>query len=156
MPSSSNTLATAPISESVLRVPSDKSTLASFQSGRMLENICLCLTCPAMIAVFTPSRLKVSISLLNSPSDIQCTDAAPRPSIRGEVSSLMAATTTSAPCARAASSSSKGKLPLPAINPSFCPFGPFSFAIILNNALQQASIAPQTHHNYLVNICFLI
>src|ERR1041385_8288098 len=44
MPSSSSTLATAPIKESVLRVPRDKSTLASFQSGRMDENICLCLT----------------------------------------------------------------------------------------------------------------
>src|SRR4029077_83864 len=48
-----------------------------------------------------------------------CTASAPRFSIRGEVSSLMAATITFAPWARAASSSSKGKLPFPAIKPSF-------------------------------------
>src|SRR5579859_2658343 len=44
--------------------------------------------------------------------------AAARASISGSVSSLMAATTTSTPCARAASSSRNGKRPLPAINPN--------------------------------------
>src|SRR5579871_252508 len=44
-------------------------------------------------------------------------DAA-RAFISGSVSSLMAATTTSSPCARAASSNRKGKRPLPAISPS--------------------------------------
>src|SRR5262249_25336604 len=107
-----------PISESVLRVPSESNTLASFQSGLMLEKICLCLTWPAITARLTPSRLNVSISLESSPSDIQCTAAAPRCWISGDVSSLIAATTTSSPCARAASSTRNGNLPFPAIKPS--------------------------------------
>src|SRR5581483_3877723 len=117
MPSSARTLATAPMSASVLRVRSESSSLASRQSGRMLEKICLCLTCPAMTARLTPSRLKVSISRDNSPNESQCTDAAPRDSISGKVSSLIAATTTSRPRARAASSTSSGKRPLPAMRP---------------------------------------
>ncbi len=56
MPSSANTLAIAPSRESVLRVVSESKSLASRQSGRMLEKICLCLTCPAMTARRTPSR----------------------------------------------------------------------------------------------------
>ena len=46
-------------------------------------------------------------------------DAAPWSEISGNASSLMAATTTSKPCARAASSTRKGNLPFPAIRPSF-------------------------------------
>src|SRR5436190_11301370 len=117
MPSSARTLATAPSRESVLRVVSESSSVASFQSGRMLEKICLCFTCPAMTARVTPSRRKVSMSLESSPSESQCT-VAPRDSISGEVSSLIAATTTSKPCARAASSTRNGKHPLPAMMPS--------------------------------------
>ena len=49
MPSSARTFATAPSKESVLRVRRDSSSLARRQSGLMLEKICLCLTCPAMI-----------------------------------------------------------------------------------------------------------
>src|ERR1700733_3037442 len=45
---------------------------------------------------------------------------AARELISGSVSSLMAATTTVRPWARAASSRRKGKRPLPAIRPSFC------------------------------------
>ena len=120
MPSSASTFATAPSKASVLRVRSANSSLASRQSGRMLENICLCFTCPAMTARSTPSFLKVSISFDNSPNDIQCTDVAPCDSISGNVSSLMAATTTSIPCARAASRTRKGKRPFPAMSPSFC------------------------------------
>ena len=42
--------------ESVLRVVSESRSFASLQSGRMLEKICLCFTCPAMMARRTPSR----------------------------------------------------------------------------------------------------
>ena len=70
-----------------------------------------------MMARWTPSRLKVSMSLESSPSESQCT-VAPRDSISGNVSSLIAATITSRPWARAASSTRKGKRPLPAISPS--------------------------------------
>src|SRR5579864_2174676 len=58
------------------------------------------------------------MSFESSPRDSQRTDAAPRDSISGEVSSLIAATTTSYPCARAASSTRNGKRPLPAMRPS--------------------------------------
>ena len=68
---------------------------ASRQSGLMLEKICLCLTCPAMMARVTPSALNVSMSLESSPRESQYTAAAPLDSISGKVSSLMAATTTS-------------------------------------------------------------
>ena len=77
MPSSASTFATAPSSESVLRVVRESSSFASRQSGRMLEKICLCFTCPAITARCTPSRWKVSISFDSSPSESQCTDAAP-------------------------------------------------------------------------------
>src|SRR5579864_6489190 len=58
------------------------------------------------------------MSFESSPSESQKTDAAPRDSISGKVSSLIAATTTSYPCARAASSTRNGKRPLPAMRPS--------------------------------------
>ncbi len=107
---------------SVLRVLKFNSSFASRQSGRMLEKICLCRTCPAITARVTPSAWNVSISFDSSPSDIQYTrtpgSAAARSSISGEVSSLIAATTTVSPCARAASSSRNGKRPFPAMSPS--------------------------------------
>ena len=78
MPSSASTFATAPSSESVLRVPSESSSFASRQSGLMAEKICLCLTCPAITARVTPAALKVSMSFDSSPSESQCTEAAPR------------------------------------------------------------------------------
>ena len=77
MPSSARTFATAPSRESVLRVVSERRSLASFQSGRMLEKICLCLTCPAITARVTPSRWKVSMSFESSPRESQCTEFAP-------------------------------------------------------------------------------
>ena len=55
MPSSLSTLAIAPSSMFVLRVRRFSSSLASRQSGRMLEKICLCFTCPAITAWVTPS-----------------------------------------------------------------------------------------------------
>src|SRR5580693_911864 len=122
IPSSLRTLATAPSSISVLRVRKFNSSLANRQSGRMLEKICLCLTWPAITAWVTPCWRKVSIKRESSPRESQCTwtpgSAAARVSISTSVSSLMAATTTSTPCARAASSSKKGNRPLPAIRPS--------------------------------------
>src|SRR3989475_11604632 len=69
-----------------------------------------------MIASFTPSDLKVLISLPSWPSDIQCTFVACC-SISGNVSSLMAATTMSIPWLRAASSTRKGNFPFPAMRP---------------------------------------
>src|SRR5579883_91097 len=135
IPSSPSTLATAPRSMSVFLVRRESSSFASRQSGRMLEKICLCFTCPAMTARVTPSFWKVSMSFDNSPRESQYTrtleSAAARSFISGSVSSLMAATTTSRPCARAASSSRKGKRPLPAINPSLrspVPGTPVSFS----------------------------
>src|SRR5580698_118762 len=122
MPSSPNTLATAPSSISVFFVRRESSSFANRQSGRILEKICLCFTCPAITARATSSAWNVSISLDSSPSESQYTrtpgSAAARVFISGSVSSLIAATTTSSPCARAASSSRKGKRPFPAINPS--------------------------------------
>ena len=56
IPSSSSTFATAPSSMSVLRVRKLSRSFASRQSGRMLEKICLCFTCPAITAWLTPSR----------------------------------------------------------------------------------------------------
>ena len=58
MPSSARTLATAPSSMSVLRVRRLRSSLARRQSGRMLENIWVCLTWPAMTARVTPAALE--------------------------------------------------------------------------------------------------
>jgi len=71
MPSSASTFATAPNSESVLRVPSESSSFASRQSGLIAEKICLCLTCPAMTARVTPAALKVSMSFDSSPRESQ-------------------------------------------------------------------------------------
>ena len=71
MPSSANTVAIAPSSESVLRVASESSSFASRQSGLMEEKICLCLTCPAITARVTPAALKVSMSFDNSPRESQ-------------------------------------------------------------------------------------
>ena len=96
MPSSPSTLATAPSSISVERVRRLSSSLASRQSGRMLEKICLCFTWPAITAFSTPSLWKVSISRESSPSESQWTvmpsSAAARRSISASVSSRMAAT----------------------------------------------------------------
>src|SRR5215470_6033641 len=78
--------------------------------------ICLCFTCPAMIAWFTPSDLKVLINFPSWPRDIQCTVFACC-SISGNVSSLIAATTISIPWLRAASSTRKGNFPFPAMRP---------------------------------------
>src|SRR5579864_3425146 len=58
------------------------------------------------------------MSFESSPSESQWTDAAPRDSISKKASSLIAATTTSYPCARAASRTRNGKRPLPAMRPS--------------------------------------
>src|SRR5277367_3764679 len=75
-----------------------------------------------MMARVTSAAWKVSITFESSPSESQWTvtpvSAAARVSISGSVSSLSAATTTSSPWARAASSRRKGKRPLPAIRPS--------------------------------------
>src|SRR6202051_3482177 len=85
-----------------------------------------------------PSRRKVSINRDSSPRESQYTrmpgSAAARASISGSVSSLMAATTTSAPCARAASSSRKGKRPLPAISPSLVISSGFTGPLLLDHA----------------------
>src|SRR5580765_4137144 len=62
------------------------------------------------------------MSFESSPSESQCRripeSRSARCVISVSVSSLMAATTTSSPFARAASSTKKGKRPLPAIRPS--------------------------------------
>src|ERR1700691_1030895 len=138
IPSSLNTLATAPSSMSVFRVRKFNSSLASRQSGRMLEKICLCLTWPAITAWLIPSLRKVSVNRDSSPRESQYTripgSAAARASISGSVSSLMAATTTSAPCARAASSSRNGKRPLPAIRPSLVISSGFILPLLLDHA----------------------
>ena len=42
----------------MLRVRSESRSLGERQSGLMLEKICLCLTCPAMMARWTPSALE--------------------------------------------------------------------------------------------------
>src|SRR5208283_1679185 len=121
MPSSARTLAMAPRRLSVLRVRRLRSSLARRQSGRMLEKIWVCLTWPAMTARVTPAARKVSMRRESSPSESQWTrmagSAAARASISGSVSSLMAATTTERPSARAASSRTNGKRPLPAMSP---------------------------------------
>ena len=132
MPSSARTFATAPSSMSVERVRRLSRSLASRQSGRMLEKICVCLTWPAMTARVTPSARKVSMRRESSPSESQWTrmagSAAARASISGSVSSRMAATTTERPSARAASSSTNGKRPFPAMRPSL-------FCVLLNSVV---------------------
>src|SRR5215467_9797310 len=83
----------------------------------MIElKICLCFTCPAIIASLTPSDLNVLMSFPSCPSDIQCTVLACC-SISGNVSSLIAATTMSIPRLRAASRTRNGNFPFPAIKP---------------------------------------
>src|SRR6202167_2290503 len=138
IPSSLNTLATAPSSISLSGVRKFNSSLASRQSGRMLEKICLCLTWPAITAWLMPSWRKVSINRDSSPRESKYTrmpgSAAARASISGSVSSLMAATTTSAPCARAASSSRNGKGPLRAIRPSLVIRSGFTWPLLLDHA----------------------
>src|SRR6202521_2192866 len=116
MPSSSRTLATAPISESVFFRGKEKSNLASFQSGRMELKILLCFTCPAMTAWVTPSWCSSLRARLSSPRLTQCSRGA-TPSSSGEASSRRAMTAMSMPWLRAASSTRKGNLPLPAIKP---------------------------------------
>ena len=116
MPSSSNTLATAPISESVFFRGSASSSLASFQSGRMELKILLCFTWPAITARFTPSCCINSIALLNSPRLTQCSRFAVFSS-SGEASSFSAITAISMPWLRAPSNTRKGNRPFPAISP---------------------------------------
>src|SRR6202140_3964547 len=116
MPSSSRTLATAPISESVFFRGKEKSNLASFQSGRMELKIFFCCTCPAITARFTPSLCISSIALLSSPRLTQCSRFAIFSS-SGEASSFNAITAISMPWLRAPSRTRKGNLPFPAIRP---------------------------------------
>src|ERR1700731_4415910 len=116
MPSSSRTLATAPSSESVFFLGKEKSSLASFQSGRIELNILLCFTCPAITARFTPSLCINSIALLSSPRLTQCSRFAIFSS-SGEASSFSAITAISMPWLRAPSRTRKGNLPFPAIRP---------------------------------------
>src|ERR1700722_8104435 len=116
MPSSSRTFATAPISESVFFRGKAKSSLASFQSGRIELKILLCFTCPAITARFTPSLCINSIALLSSPSLTQCSRFAIFSS-SGEASSFSAITAISMPWLRAPSRTRKGNRPFPAIRP---------------------------------------
>src|SRR6266481_3188645 len=116
MPSSSRTFATAPISESVFFRGKAKSSLASFQSGRIELKILLCFTCPAITARFTPSLCISSIALLSSPRLTQCSRFEIFSS-SGEASSFRAITAISMPWLRAPSRTRKGNLPFPAIRP---------------------------------------
>src|SRR5580704_9859297 len=116
IPSSSRTLATAPISESVFFRGREKSSLASFQSGRIELKILLCFTCPAITARFTPSLCINSIALLSSPRLTQCSRFAIFSS-SGEASSFSAITAISMPWLRAPSRTRKGNRPFPAIRP---------------------------------------
>src|SRR5215472_13402181 len=116
MPSSSSTLATAPISESVFFRGREKSSFASLQSGRMELKILLCCTCPAITARFTPSCCIRLMALLSSPRLTQCRRLAAF-SRSGDASSLSAITAISIPWLRAPSSTRNGKRPFPAISP---------------------------------------
>jgi len=84
-----------------------RSNFARRQSGRMAEKICVWRTWPAMTERVTPSARKVSISSRARRARASARGWRDRrrraPSISGFVSSLMAATTTVRPCARAAS-----------------------------------------------------
>ncbi len=82
------------MSASVFFSLSEASSLNRRQSGRMEEKIWACLTCPAMMTSSMPSRLRMSMSRLSSPSEIQWQREA-RGSMSGEASSLMPMTTTS-------------------------------------------------------------
>ena len=61
----------------MFRVPSESSSLASRQSGLDAGKNLLVLDLSGHHGAVTPSRLKVSISLESSPSESQCTAAAP-------------------------------------------------------------------------------
>src|SRR5581483_9822766 len=82
---------------------------------------------------------------------IQCTAEAPWDSISGKVSSLIAATTTSAPRARAASSTRRGKRPLPAIRPIFSIQWP-----LFNNPALRALDKTNQHANVFVGVFFCL
>src|SRR5712692_8269828 len=130
MPSSSRTRATAPINASVFFRGKDRSSFASFQSGRIELKILLCCTCPAITACETPSWCMSSIVLLNSPRLTQWTRFAAR-AISGEASSLIAMTAMSIPWLRAPSRTRKGNLPFPAMSPQ--PAAPGAvFAVVLS------------------------
>src|SRR5712664_3013675 len=131
MPSSSSTRATAPISASVFFLGSERSSFASFQSGRMALKILLCFTCPAITACVTPSCCSSSMVLLSSPRLTQCSRFAIFSSSR-EASSFTAITAISMPWLRAPSRTRKGNLPFPAISPH-----PFNCASVsgMNSAI---------------------
>jgi hypothetical protein len=116
MPSRASSSATPPMSASVLRRGRLMSILSIRTSGSAPLKIWTCLTCPAMIARSTPSRLKKRIIFPNCPMPIHVTLSATR-SIAGSVSSLIAATARDTPARLAPSSTRKGNLPLPAISP---------------------------------------
>src|SRR5215469_9724704 len=116
MPSSSRTLATAPMSETVFLRGRVKRSFASLQSGRMELKILLCLTWPAMTACPTPSLCSRSMALESSPRLTQWTRCACLAS-SGSASSLMAITAISMPWERAPSRTRNGKRPLPAMSP---------------------------------------
>src|SRR5713101_1719707 len=96
MPSSSSTLATAPMRASVFLRGSENSSFASFQSGRMELKILLCFTCPAITACVTLSWCIRSMVLLNSPRLTQCRRLAIFSS-SGDASSFRAMTAISIP-----------------------------------------------------------
>src|SRR5882757_5518227 len=75
--------------------------------------------------------------------------AAARASISGSVSSLMAATTTSTPCARAASSSRNGNRPLPAIKPSLVLDAGVTLLLLDDTALGTLDKGHQVRHGAL-------
>src|SRR5947209_7497234 len=116
MPSRASSAATPPMSASVFRRGRERSILSIRTSGSAPLKICTCLTCPAMIAFSTPSRLKKRIIFPSCPMPTHVTRAATF-SIAGSVSSRMAATASSAPARRAPSTTRKGNLPLPAMSP---------------------------------------
>src|SRR5258708_33420491 len=123
MPSSSRTFATAPISESVFFRGKAKSSLASFQSGRIELKILLRFTCRATPARFTPSLRIISIALLSSPRLPQWSRFEIFSS-SGEASSFNAMTAISIPWQRAPSRTRNGNRPFPAIRPQpvvLCP-----------------------------------
>src|SRR5258708_7559076 len=137
MPSSSRTFATAPISESVFFRGKAKSSLASFQSGRIELKILLCFTCPAITACFTPSLCINSIALLNSPRLTQCSRLAIFSS-SGEASSFSAITAISIPWLRAPSRTRKGNRPFPAIRPQPVLPGPGLLCVVSGMTFRSA------------------
>src|SRR4051812_28202392 len=97
--------------------PEREQQLSEAPVGADAAEYLLVLYLPRMRARVMPSALKVSINFESSPRESQCT-LVPLLSMAGSVSSLIAATITSFPCARAASKTRKGKRPLPAMRPS--------------------------------------